>query len=166
MKRLTIALACTLLLSAPACHAAGESFPLGLEKIHWDMTQAQVNGLVPLHASTPIPSSHPQPGETVFRSGARAWQSCQLEGVWRFFKMTGLHAVNLMDAQGSMACALAILASLRARYGQGTASMDRYGIITYEWKNADTYVTFAWMGKMGSFAKFAKTSDEALFRKP
>ena len=161
MKLFAFAVSGAILLSLSACHAADATFPLGLEKLHWDMTRAQVSGLFPLQAVTPPPSSAPlPPGETVLKSDAYAWQSCRLEGLWRF-SATGLHAINLTDAQGSWACAEALLDGLRARYGEGSMTTDRHGLDTYEWKGAAIDVRFFWMGELGSFVKFYKLSDEA-----
>ena len=166
MTRLAIAVFGATMLSLSACHAAGDKFPLGLEKLRWDMTRAEVNVLFPLHAYTPPPSSPPMPpGETALKSEVYAWQPCGFGGIWRFNK-TGLHAITLTDAQGSRACAEAILAALRARYGEGSMTTDRFGVDRYEWKSADTIVKFFWMGELGSFVWLAKPSDEAAQAKP
>jgi hypothetical protein len=129
------------------------------------MTQAEVSGLFKLHEdSLRSPTSPPQTGETLLKSDAYAWQSCRFEGVWRFSK-TGLHAVTLMDAQGSKACAEAIVAVLRARYGEGTVTTVR-GFDNYEWKTATTSVKFMPSVGFGSYVWFYKPSDEAAAAKP
>jgi hypothetical protein len=165
MKSLVYAISCAMLAGLTAAHAADATFPLGLEKLHWDMARAEVSGLFPLHEDTfRSPTSPPLPGETLFKSEAYNWQTCHFEGVWRFFK-TGLHAMTLADAQGSRACAEAILGALRVRYGEARVTTVR-GFDNYEWKTATTNVKFMPSVGFGSYVWFSKPSDEALYAKP
>jgi hypothetical protein len=125
-----------------------------------------VNGPFALHEDTfRSPTSPLLPGETRLKSEAYTWQSCRFEGVWRFFK-SGLHAITLMDAQGTPACAGAIMDALRARYGEGGLTTDQHGMNTYEWKTAATNVKFMPSVGFGSYVWFARPSDEALYVKP
>jgi hypothetical protein len=165
MKRLAFVLAATLLLSAPACRAADAGLPLGLEKFHWDMTQAEVGRVLPLHPYTiEPPSKPPPPGTTVFKSDPYAWQSCRFGGRWWFSK-TALSAVSLIDDGGTRECAEAILSALYARYGKyKKTSLRRAGdpgsLDTYEWKSAGTDVSFVWLGPLGgSIVRFSKPSQ-------
>lgn len=165
MKLFAFAISGAILLSLSASGAADEKFPLGLEKLHWDMTRAAVSGLFSLHEDTfRSPTSPPPPGETLFNGEAYNWQTCHFEGVWRFFK-TGLHAMTLMDAQGSHACAEAILGALRARYGEAKVTTLR-GFDNYEWKTATTNVKFMPSVGFGSYVWFYKPSDELAPAKP
>jgi hypothetical protein len=166
MRPLAATAICAVLLSLTASRAADETFPLGLEKLHWDMPQAQVSTLFTLREDTfRSPGSPLQHGETRLKSDTYAWQSCHFEGVWRFFK-SGLHAITLMDAQGSPACAGAIMDALRARYGEGGLTTDQHGMNTYEWKTAATNVKFMPSVGFGSYVWFYRPSDEAAAAKP
>ncbi len=162
MRYLAIA---AMLLSPVTGHAADDAFPLGLENLHWDMPQAEVNGRFRLQAEPfHSPTSPLQPGETRLKSEAYTWQTCHFEGVWRFFK-SGLHAVNLVDAEGSRACIQSIMGALRARYGEATVTTVR-GADNYEWKTTTTKVKFLPSVGFGSFVWFYRPEDEAAAAKP
>ncbi len=165
MTRLAIAVFGAFLLGLTTACAAGDTFPLGLEKLHWDMPQAEASGLFPLRDDTfRSPTSPLLPGETRLKSEAYAWQTCRFEGVWRFFK-SGLHAVTLMDAQGSAACTEAIMNALRARYGEATVTTVR-GFDNYAWETAATKVKFMPSAGFGSYVWFYRPSDEEAQAKP
>lgn len=150
MMRLFFAFLSSLLLSSTMCAAADETLPFGLDKLRWNMTEAQVAAaFAPLRSASRRGQDSRKMYELQVDIKNHAWQACSFDGSFDFSK-TGLSTIVLTDRGGNQACAAAALSALKADYGAGDTE-EPHEYYKFRWQTPITMAKYFWWGEGGLY---------------